>query len=282
MLLAAFALAPLAAPAAAQDRTLPAADADWHGWTPWTRGLVPPFRPFGLTFTSTPGWQLPATAVLRAEIAASGRDVPGELRRAFAAAQEDTAKLVLGTILLALGAHQPDTADVAARLRSPSREESRLGWLEMQELLRTAPATSWAAEPELLDGLLRFSLAREEPWPRLDPTEARRRYGPDGWGPGVFLRSDSLPSPVRERWRGRAELLSVGEWRERPVELGGILFQPTSILRAGPFAALSLKYDGRLQLPPGTRRATYAGGVTVYLLRTAEGWSMISFEDWMT
>ena len=141
----------------------------------------------------------------------------------------------------------------------------------------------WSDNPDLLDGLLRFALAGEEVWPRLNPDTRRVGFSTiSPRSPTTFLMADSLSPALRADWRARANLLTGAEWARRLATQAAVFVIPTSVERIGPFARLSLMYEGRLDADPGGPPKAYAGGVTVYLLETDDGWVLEGFSEWVT
>ena len=266
--------------------SFPAPGAGWRAWRQWMSAQDPTYvAPPGTPSPQGARWDRGHETALRFHIARTGRDVVGELRRAFAGASSDTARLVFGTMLLGLREHRPVSQDVANRILHGSEADFSLGAREMFRLLGEPTAPDPRARNALTDQLLRAVLTGENPWP---PAAAFVRV-PDfepilhgGSPPPVFLVADSLPAELRALWSGRIQLISSAEMPSRSNRLAGLYFVPGRILRAGPFAVVSMEYLERHASASGAAPIGYAGGLTAHLIETPDGWRLVSFQRWVT
>lgn len=273
---------------AASEVPLPGRDADWRAWLRWmnghSRGDRSPDGP-ALSVRFRPSH---ATAIRFYE-ARTGRDVSGELRRKHRVAASDSARLVFGSMALALDAYDPDPSAVAERFRSESSAARSLAEREMRHLFTDrATVTDSATRTELVDRLLATVIVDAETWPALRPESEGRGRTLDGIAgsvanaDSVFVLADSLPRGVRDRWRRRANLVTADEWRERPDRRPAVLVVPFSVTRAGPFVRLGLDWTVRRTRRDDERPSGFAGSVTIYLVQTRDGWEVASVQRSIT
>lgn len=264
----------------------PAPGADWRAWREWMNGQDTAYiSPTNAPPPQEVRWERSHATALRFYAVRTGRDVVGELRRAFEAARTDSARLVFGTVLHGLGEHRPDPAAVAFRLRSSSAAERSLASSEMRALIREARPADPATQAHLLDGLLRHVISKESVWPFLHPAPNQRSFGPQlhfSAERPVFLLADSLPPAVRERWKVRVHLVSRAEWNARSDRLPAVYYVASPVQRVGPFARLYITYGEREARASDQAPVGYAGGVTLYLLDTEGGWVIVGSEGWVT
>jgi hypothetical protein len=271
---------------AASKAPLPEPGADWRAWREWMNGQDPAYvSPTGSPPPQGPRWERSHETALRFYAARTGRDVIGELRRAFASASSDTARLVFGTMLLGLREHRPVAAEVAERILRGSREDFSLAVQEMFHLYSRATAPDSATRVLLTDQLLSAVLSGESPWRPaalfVRPPDFKPILHTNAQRP-AFLVADSLPAEVRARWADRIQLISAAELRSRSDHLAGLYFVPGLIRRVGPFASVHIEYDERQARAPGEAPIGYAGGLTAYLIETPEGWLLVSMQQWVT
>lgn len=252
-------------------RHVPDAGADWHAWIDWA-GEVYLGGPWEL-------WYDPEEAAsLRFFALRTGRDIVGELRRGLATAPGDSAALVYDEVLIELDARRPWPEDVVELLHSDRPLVQRRGWAEMLMLLRAAEPADPTVMAELVDGLLETAIDGDSAWPRADG------YGP-AYDPGwrrlvegdepVFLAADSIPEPVRIRWRPRVRLESSERQASRDLA-PGFHFRTPTVVRAGPFARLGLDFIDVSERDSGRARDASSGWITVYLLRIDGQWKLLS------
>ncbi|MEJ7811924.1 MAG: hypothetical protein WKG32_16045 [Gemmatimonadaceae bacterium] len=282
-------------PAAAKAE-LPPPAADWRAWMEWTSGTdprvaataapPPPARP--------PEWRVRfeeshATAI-RFYQARTGRDVIGELRRGFAQAESDSARLVYGTMLGGLGALRLSVEEIATYLRGGSPALVALGTRELARLFRDPPPRADSATALLLLDRLIATLVEGAPgWPSLrarsdsarPPRGARPEANPRPTRP-VFLLADSLPPALRAKWKDRAAIVTSEEWARRSLREPGDLYTLSSVGRIGPFVRLYMDAAGRLARREDQAPALYGSGTTYYLMELNGEWVAVSISAWVS
>lgn len=271
---------------AASKAPLPPPDADWRGWLEWMNGMDPAYRARHPDPPKTTAVRFDRSheRALRFYSERTGRDVVSELQRKLEQAPGDTARLVYDAILLGLGARQPDAEAVAERLINGSEAERARATREMLRLVESAVPADSALAVELMDRLLATVIEGAEPWPYLHPpAEQERAWGLrrlTGEHDSIFLRADSLPAALRTRWKDRVVLVSEGE--RRGSDRVGIHFQFREVRQVGPFVQLGIDYSEYYQREESPHPAGFAGGITVYLIRTVAGWRVVHSSRWIT
>lgn len=273
---------------AASKMPLPPPEADWRAWLEWMNGMDPAYRarhPDPPETTAVRFGEGHATA-LRFHAARTGRDLVTELQRKMAEAPGDTARLVYDAILLGIGVSQPDAEAVAERLVGGSEAERARAVREMHRLFEAAVPADSAVAAALMDRLLAAVIEGAEPWSYLvPPTDRERASGIRRLTEShdsVFVLADSLPVALRERWEDRVRLVSGGERDRRSAPVIGIQFRPSAVEQVGPFARLGIDYTEYYRREGSPHPAGYSGGVTVYLVRTEEGWRVVHTAAWIT
>ncbi len=304
---------------AASKLPLPPPGAAWGAWLAWMTGFDPAdtaaaaralapsegpgmagLRAQQVRARRTPRFGSTHSVAIRYEMLRGGRDVVGELRRGFAAADRagpagDSARLVFGTMLRGLGALSLTPDEVAAGLRSGEPGRVAFAREAVPGLLRDAPPADSATAVALTDRLLEVVLEGREPWPTFgeDSTGrgsgrgSGRRTGPELHrrpAPGtVFLLADDLPAALRARWRDRAAVVGEAEWRARPIRAGGVLYRVGPVRRRGAFAVLEVSADERLPRAPDSAPAMNASSTTYYLFDAGGGrWTVVGVSAWVT
>lgn len=267
---------------AARGDPMPPPGASWRVWLAWMGDDVR-FR------------ESHANA-LRMYAARTGRDVVRELRETWLI-EGDSARLVVGTILDEMGVLDTSLEALAEELLSGSA--ARVGRARRQlgtrvppgrirggtpDSLLAAPEVAAAVVPPLLDSLLAEG---RSPWPGVGPAGAIESTVElyIGGFHGVrqvplFLLDDNLP-PGFVPGSG-FQLIDQEGWDARPRREGGVLFRiapPTSV---GPFATLTWEWSVFERRQADEAPAGYAGGGTVWLVRTGDSWTVVQSRGWIT
>jgi hypothetical protein len=90
-----------------------------------------------------------------------------------------------------------------------------------------------------------------------------------------------LPAPVRERWRTHARIVAPGENAGIPEGRSSVRYTLGVVQRVGPFVRLDLDSRG-VTYQEGRPPRAHAGGWTLYLLETADGWVEVSRDFWIS
>ena len=272
---------------AASKAPLPPPGADWRDWLEWMNGMDPDFR---ARFPNPPEgtrvrFEESHANAIRLFAARTGRDVAAELQRKLREASGDSARLVYDAILLGLGERQPEPVAVAERILSGSSADRDRARREMLRLFRAAEPADTPLAVELLDRLLATVVEDAAPWDALDASGAHRGPGLRRLTVGhdsVFLLADSLPRTLRDRWRDRVRIVSAGDFRDRADPVPGIHLRVSDVARIGPFVSLGIDYTVYVVRGDARTPSGYAGGITVYLVQTPDGWIRVHTSEWIT
>jgi hypothetical protein len=289
--------------AASLRAPIPEPGASWEAWLDWMGGLRPEYLAERAA-QAIPGsmadrllergvrFGVSHRRALRFRELAEGRDFRQEWEESRTTQPSDSAQLVFGYLLANTLEEPPDPHEVVRLLTSDSQTLRTLGGHQLPALFR-GPAPSWSREPddqelvELLEELLGHLLAppdpepgsREDPWPYL---EAERVAVPlpslpkDPDSP-AFLLSDPLPASFLERWRDRVAVLDQARWDARDPRAPGTLLHLRPPRKAGDhlvqmgFSLYTRRARESHQVPIQDGSA-----VTIILLRTPEGWRIVS------
>jgi len=252
---------------------LPAAGAGWRAWRDW----------MSVNDLSTMMFNQPHQVAIRFHQALTGRDVMAELRRARDEAAEDSARLVYGTLLRAMGeapTHTPEQVYAALAHGTPAERELALG--EAARLLSTAPPADTATVTAVVGGMLASMIDGAPAWPWLLGDTASRpavRRVNEGARP-LMIAAGGLSPALRERWDGRARLLGPGD--DRPDRESSILYTVRQVVRVGPFARVRVDWSTRYQRRPDQAPRAYAGGASVDLVWIDGEWRAIGAGEWVT
>lgn len=231
--------------------------------------------------------------------ARTGRDVLGELRRRWPP-EGDSARVVVGTILRGMDTLPPPALeDLAAELLSGSKariEAARRQLSARVPLGRSrgqtpdtlmAPAAVVAeVVPPLLDSLLAEG---RSPWPGVGAEGAIEPsvglYTGDFHGVRdvrLFLLDENLPPGFVPDPASGFELIDRKTWDARPRRDAGVLLTVAPLTAAGPFVAFSWGWRVFRRRAPEEAPSGYAGGGSVWMLRTDAGWIVVSGDGWIT
>lgn len=270
---------------AASRRPLPPAGAHWRDWLEWQNGHAPEYHELYREESrrgTTPRFDGRHATAIRFFEARTGRDVVGELRERLAAAESDSARLVFDVMLVGLDDRTLSAEELThLLLNGTPLEQQRARW-GLHSLFEDAAPAEPVLATELTDRLLRVVLEGEEPWPLLDPTLDRILRIERAPQAPVLLLADSLPPGLAERWADRVRVVGQREFRDFADAAPGYHVQTGSAMQVGPFVRLYLEYMQFLPRAAGEAPKGHAGGVTVYLLHSPDGWLVVSSGEWVT
>lgn len=259
-------------PASPQD-PMPPAGADWRSWLSWMGGTV--------RFENT------HAAALRVYAAERGRDPVDELARGWPP-ESDSAQLVLGTILEGMGRLERSPEAVAQELLSGSPERIRLAQATLRRHLgrgaaHAAPEVAREILPPLIDSMLAQG---EAPWPRVPGLVfgvGRSLFSSVPQLPlPRFLIRDGLPADVVAQVRPPVLVVDSATWAARPVRAGGVVLTVDPPRAWGDFVSVRWDWTAFHPHAPDEPPSGYAGGGSVDLLRTEEGWRVVGAGLWIT
>jgi hypothetical protein len=244
------------APTGLEGVPLPEPGASFRDWMAWMGGWV---------FADER-----STAGIRMVELRTGRALAEELHRRSLTEEADSARLVFGSLSLAIGGPPPAAEDVVERLASVTPAGRTLAQLQARRVLEQSGDS--AAPPDtvflLVDQLLETLVSgAPSPWPGQEPggrNALRRVLVPDT----LFLVTDGLPPAVVEGWRGRVRTIGREEMETgRPAG---------TFLEVHPARVV----DGLASLSWTQTTRTYTAGVEILLYRTAEGWALATQGGW--
>jgi len=273
-------------PAALVDPVpVPPPGASWRVWLSWLGGEV--------------RFETSHTQALRMYEARTGRQVLEELRRRWPP-DGDSAQVILGTILRGTGTLDPPThEELAAELLSGSGPRVKAAQGQLPRLVPPIPRRSQGPDslraPErvvaqilspLLDSLMTGGRA---PWPGLDAegsVVAEPSLPLGGFhgvqGASLFLVDENLPPGFVPSSESGFELIGRVESDARPAREGGVLLSVTPLTTVGPFATVSWAWTALERRGPDEAPSGYAGGATIWLLKEAQSWIVVSVMHWIT
>ncbi|HUQ80641.1 MAG TPA: hypothetical protein VM076_05880 [Gemmatimonadaceae bacterium] len=269
---------------AAAKLSLPDPGTDWRAWKAWSTAPDPRYRaravrvPDGVRFEESH-----ATAIRFYEVR-TGRDVVGELRRGFAGATDDSARLVFGTMLAGLG-EPVDVEQVVAQFRSGSAPQIALAQQALHRLFGARPPRADSATTAaVLDRLIASTVDKRAPWPSLGDSTAPAPTPapPTGSLLPVYVLSDSLPPALRERWRDRVRLIGSSEWNAMSPREAASLRTFSDVRRVGPILRVSEEVSGRMPRQPNETPRLYYEYRVYYLLARGDGWVIVRTDISMT
>jgi hypothetical protein len=261
---------------------VPAAGAPWSDWLEWTtsRGRIPDSISVVLNKPRIVHAEDAHRVAIRFTELLTGRNVQEELRTAFDTTTADSARLVFGALLLALGELQPEPEELARRLQQGSAADRDLARRELFPLMHDPPPADSATIIELLDALLESRVNGTRPWPHLDrsPEQGGEGRQPRDTIP-LFIHAEDLPGSLRQRWEGRVRVFT-DEPPDRRVAHSVVDFGP--VRQIGPFALVSITNETWDDRRPEQAAAGFADGTDYLLLRTDRGWVIVATSSWVT
>jgi hypothetical protein len=253
---------------------VPASGADWTAWRRW--------------WDAGGGDHSGSFRALRFYEARTGRDPIAELAAAWPP-EGDPARVALGEILRAAHAIPPPTAD-----------EVRTGVLsgDSVQVRRAAGQIQWGAGERvdadsvasvlvpLLDSIFADG---SFPWPVVAgaPAEPSLQdgYATSSHGVGgipTFLLEANIPNSIRANPPPDVTVITREVWQARDLRAGGHLFEFTRPRRWGPFLSLAWEWTALSMRTPDEAPKGYAGGATLILVQTDDGWRVVSLASWIT
>lgn len=251
--------------AAASKAPMPPEGADWRMWLEWMSGRDPDYpaptlpRPENrIRFDDS------HAKAIRFHSAVTGRDILGEIRERYELAQ-DTARLMFGTILAQMDAMPVDTVDLARRLQSEDATEKQLAVTEFMRWFRNAGPVDPATAAELMDRAITNVM-------RDAPTD----------GSPVYIVGDSLPAAVREKWSARARIITGADRAALNPRGRAFIVSPNPVRGIGSFVMTGASQTTTQARAPDEAPRAHASGTYEYLLKTEDGWVVITSGGWIT
>lgn len=288
---------------------LPEPHSGWEEWSEWMAGMSDEARGRLAGGTSVPTrFDTSHRLVLRYHELRHGRDFAAEWFEALSGeAVAPEATLVFGTLLRDFAGHVPDHEVVVRQVLDPSPVVRALGRASVVEVFRgvpRGPASRGAGllpldDPEALE-LLEILVAHvfeagpepgqertrtPGPWPTVHPDDPGSGVGTPEFVPGGarYLLLETVPEGEWRAWvPSGVEALTRAAWEALDPRAGKVLVSFHGPVRRGPFLMLGFDWVAHSAREPNESPAGYAGGTTVFLVRTPEGWRYVAGQGWIT
>jgi len=282
-------------------RAIPRRGADWREWLHWLEGRDSPL-PSGTFVVNElywPRYEQAHDRALHLHAVAAGRDITAELREDFSRARSDSARRVLGVLMIhARRTPLPDST-IIAWLRSGDHV---LVALAQREAIRAMHGYSWhasardfapvpaAVERELRTQLLVAMATGDAAWPHARKLSTRTLVD-NLWGDppltpardSILLledpeRLEEIPPAQRARFRAVSrETL----WRV-PAGIPFSAERVEPIVASGPFVIVSRSTWGQIRRADGASRHQFGAYSRFALLRVGNGWYIVASENSIT
>jgi hypothetical protein len=283
---------------AALKAPMPSPQSDFRTWLEWMDGRDPAYvaayaasaartgRTLGSATPQVRFDESHATAI-RFYAARTGRDILEELRRSYATAASDSARLVFGTMLQRLGELNLTGAEIAAALASGDAARTTLARATLMSQFRSAatlmPADSAAP---FIDRMIAVTL---EPGATFWRSVETGRMAQGGGRPSlhvasgrIFLNGTGLPDTVRAKWGARFSVIQPAEWNSRDLREGAVFYSFTPVRRWGPFVRVEVGVSERADAAADAAPRQYASWNAYYLMELAGEWVVVAREGWIT
>lgn len=259
---------------AASGAGVPEPSAGWRAWLDWMGGQV--------------RFEESHRNALRMYSARTGRDPLQELLQQWPVVQ-DSARLVLEAVLRGTGRlADPAPAELAMSLATGSEADREAAVRQLRRLIREhgTPADS-ATQRALLQTLLEAVAAdARTPWPALHDDDRALRRAVGGFhgvqDVPVFVLDENVPPAMATAIPAGLMLISREAWQARPLREGGVLIQLQPVRTWGDFASVGLNWSALRRRAADEAPSGYAGGGELILLRTADGWVVVTDSSWIT
>lgn len=263
---------------------LPAPGADWREWRSWVvredclpNGRCRPIADVTLVGSTT----------LRYQQARGPRDIAGEFDARYRTESSDSARLVFGMLRMVFDRAEPaDT--IAAHFRSPSPPLRALGENELSRAFaRDSTPVDSAIVREILDHYLAGQYTAAPQWQRIDLAISGQapRMGPDSsaLAPGEYFSADELPPELRQKWTGRAPLISDREWDALPRRVQRSVESVTVEKIFGPFARVRINTSSFLARGEDEPVHAFASSHSFIVMRWGGNWVIVQHASyWLT
>lgn len=242
---------------------IPKADSDWRAWWSWLIKRLPAGANYPralLFYTNT-----------------HDRDLTSELKREFAKAESDSAKLVFGSVLAMLEPRTFSVAEIEQKFATDNEAMRSLG----RQMLRASARFERGADARSLELWrigLRYLGGDSLAWTTGKQSSARPRPKPSD---RTYVLVDSLPPELRSTLPASIQGVTATEARQKsPYQ--ALSVYTVSVVRWGNFYRLELRMTGQLAKPEGARPYVYMGGETFLLFWHDGRWDLVAHDSFMT
>jgi hypothetical protein len=213
----------------------------------------------------------------------TGRDVVGELRRAYAQAQGDTARTVYGTMLQGLDALRLSEDEMAAAFTSGNANRLRMAHRELERrFAEDGRKLSDADAAPFLDVLLASLVDGVRPWRPVDSTSPMRGLVLHARREQLAVNAAGLPVAVRTAWADRVRILTPDQRGTIDPREPLVVYTIDEIVGFGNFVRVSVRASEQLRRGASQAPQHYASGMTWYLMRLGSEWVIVSGSSWVT
>lgn len=264
---------------AAPQTPVPEPGADWRVWLDWLGGAD--------------RWGESHAHALRVYAARTGRDPLDEVRTAWPP-EGDSARLVIATILRGMNVlAEPTASELADLLLSGSEANVRRAQRDLvTRVRRDGRPASDSLRAALLRPLIDSIATRgDAPWPGVrDGVDRPRGRWIHRWAitfhgvddVPVFVLDEELPRAVASALPSDFTLITPGAWDARPLRDGAALITLRPIVEWEGFVELGWSWRVFERRAPEQAPSGFAGGGSVILLRTSNGWVVVNHTAWIT
>ena len=236
------------------SRPMPPTDAGWRAWRDWIESPESTGAARARPAAAAADRELAAGATheraIRFHEAMTGRDIARELRAIAAAAASDSARLVTGALLHALGELRLADDEILRLLRTGPRELALLAERELRDRFRDpaanavgGPLADSATTLAIHDRLVAHVVDGAPTWPALadailPPRQQPGLRVPPAGRTVVLLADNALPA-LRERWKERIATTTAEEWNARRDRDAAVTYFLGPVRRVGRFVAVA-------------------------------------------
>jgi hypothetical protein len=283
---------------AALKAPMPSPNSDFRAWLEWMDGRDPAYVAAYAASAARTGRTLGSAApyarfdeshetAIRFYTARTGRDIVEELRRGYATASSDSARLVFGTMLQRLGELKLTTAEIADAFASRDAARVTLARTTLLAEFRAAatPLPADSAAP-FIDRMIAVTL---EPGATFWRSIETGRTAPGGARPElhvssgrIFVNGTGLPDTIRAKWGVRFSVIRPAEWNSRDLREGAVFYSFTPVLRWGKFVRVEVGVSERADRAADAAPEAYASWNAYYLMELAGEWVVVAREGWIT
>jgi hypothetical protein len=222
----------------------------------------------------------------------SGRNITGEWQDGADHATSALEHYVFERMLAGRNAWHPSPDSVALWLTGLSTIGQARGALGAQVVMEDAPDADSTTATALIDRVLAHAIDGELPWPRIRPASApvpigslldnatRPNQGLAGQEPQkIFVQSAIVTPELRAKWGSRVTWITDPKWRLSEDDYPAAVITIRGLAARDAFASISADVFSARKSRRGIDAGS--GGNSYLLLRTPQGWRIISVSSWM-
>lgn len=274
---------------------LPPPGSPWPMWLEWMNGAPDTGRAAQRPLGSPPSLRFSEGHHNAIEFAKllHGRDLIPEWQAAADHSPTELGRYVFETMLGAMNAWHPGTDSVLTWLASDSKLTRTRGERGAQMVMAAAtPVTDTAVITELIDRALAHVVDGELPWPPINVEERPRPVGqlldnarrPDRGLAGqdsqsIYIQTPVVTDALRRKWGNRVTWITDMKWSVNKSQYPAAVVTIRALQGVGPLVSISVDVfsarNGARSIEAG------AGGNGYLLIRTKDGWRIVSNSMWV-